>query len=57
VRHFSCMVERRTSGPKSVGAAVMIEPLWLRSLRLVRASRRLREVSSVLLGGRAFAQS
>src|SRR5207244_5545775 len=53
--HASCMAERPTSRTKSVGAAVMmIEPVWLRSSRLIRASRRLREVSDVLLRGRAF---
>jgi len=45
----------RRRGRKSVGAAVMmIEPVWLRSSRLIRASRRLREVSDVLLRDRAF---
>ena len=53
--HASCTAERSTSRPKSVGAAVMkIEPVWLRSSRLIRASRRLRDVSDVLLRGRAF---
>ncbi len=53
--HASCMAEHPTSRPRAVGAAVMmIEPVWLRSSRLIRASRRLREVSDVLLRDRAF---
>jgi len=53
--HASCMAECPTSRTKSVGAAVMmIEPGWLRSSRLNRASRRLPEVSDVPPRTRAF---